>query len=325
MSVYEGDEPSPRPSVLPTTPTDHMTQNGIPSGETPPITPASGYNPPEGAVDGEELSPPPLPPPIEERREEEQDERTGEREEQEEHQLEQEVKGDTPTHRTEGEGMGVRPRASALSYVEEEDGGRVANHLNSSGSSRVGSGSGGEGEAPLPAEHPQQQSSSLSEYHTPSPIPENELKQLSRGETVVEASPARGERQAGGEDGEKEKEEKEEEEAEEKEEKEEEEEEEEEEELVGVRTGERTSPKKSSFSRPPAPQPGLGLSSGLHFRADVATGSDLYTMEETHQPLSPTSPDEPSTVTAPIRFGNILDACGADEVVRPKPRAHRSG
>ena len=354
MSVYGGDNSSsPRSPTHSATPPDHVTRNGVGAGETSPTSASSGRrrSPEKEAgqeVEGEEEeeeeaeSPPPLLTPViegggkrgnqeeEEKKGEEEGEKGENRRDKGGQQMEENV--DAPVKlETEGEGGAMRPRSATISHTEGKHLDTVADckgagtssssHTNSSrSSSNSSSGESGVGEVDQRAkecsQHPP--SSSHSDYHTPSPIPEEEMQRLSLAGAAEGGREGGGGGGGGGEatsavvegrgvD------------------------EEEEEELMGVEgAGEshRSSSERSAVSRPRAPRPGFTENG---YAEGVSTGSGVNSMEEGEEEDgegeegSLVSPEEPPSVVVPTRFGNALHTFGGEESTRVKPTARHAG
>ena len=213
------------------------------------------------------LSPLPLPTPVEENETVLADHaarRTSEREEEERGEDGRDVHGEEWEREKRSRSGAVLQPGSNLSN------GVVENHFDSSSASSVSLDQRDDlhpchPEDPHQQQQQQQQqdqrqhSSSHSEYHTPSPITDDELKQLSHGELVTETealpSPVHVERPAGREG-----------------------------------SGHREQEEQTD---------------GVVYRSSAFSAAT-------------------TTTTDPVKFDNLLDECGKEEMVRPKPRAHRS-
>ena len=247
---------------------------------------------------------------------------------------------DAPVNfKTEGEGGAVRPRSAAISYTEGKQHDPVSDHKgtgspsssgradskrsssnSSGGEGGVGKGGVGEGgvgeggvgevdrETKECSQHPP--SSSHSDYHTPSPIPEEDMQRLSL------AGAAEGGREKWGGGGE---------------------EaaaivvkgqgvDEEEEELLhaeGTRESHRSSSERSAVSRPRAPRPGFSENG---YAEGASTGSCVNSMEDGEgEGGSLVSPEGPPSAVVPTNFGNALHAFGGEERTHVKPTARHTG
>ena len=221
------------------------------------------------------LSPPPLPTPVEENETVLADhaaQRTSEREEEERGEDDGRGEEGRDAHGEEWE-REKRSRSGAVLQPGILSNGVVEKHFDSSSASSVSLDQRDDLHPRHPEDphhhHQQQQqqqqqdqrqhSSSHSEYHTPSPITDDELKQLSHGELVTETEAL---------------------------------------------------PSPVHVERP------AGLEGSGHREQEEQTDGVVYRSSAFSAPTT--------TTTAPVKFDNLLDECGKEEVVRPKPRAHRS-